>query len=54
MVALLNLHCIAESAGRSRNNGYLLNGSGLRLHCRNKRVADFMIRHDLLFVVRSI
>ena len=51
MVALLNLHGVAESAGGARNDGYLLNGSGVCLFCSNKGVTNLVIGDYALFLI---
>ena len=51
MVALFDLHRVAERAGGARHNGDLLHGSGVRLFRRHERVADLMVGDDLLFFV---
>ena len=52
MVALIHLHGVAQCAGGPGNNGDLLHRGGIGLLRRHQRMADLVISHDALFVVR--
>ena len=51
MVALFDLHRVAQCARGARHNGDLLHGGGVRLHRRHERVADLVVGDDLLLLV---
>ena len=51
VVAFVDLHGVAERAGGSRHDGYLLHGGGVCLLCRDERVAYLMVGDDVLFVI---
>ena len=51
MVALLHLHCVAESARGTRDDGDLLHGGGVRLLGGDQSVADLVIGYDALLLV---
>ena len=51
VVALFDLHGIAQRAGGARNYGYLLHGCGMGLLCGDERVPNLMISYNVLFVV---
>ena len=51
VVALLDLHGVAQRARGARDDGDLLHGGGVTLQRRNERVADLVVGDDPLFVV---
>ena len=51
MIALFDLHGIAERARSSGNDRYLLNGSGLRLFRGDERMTYLMISDNALFAI---
>ena len=51
MIALIDLQGIAQRAGGSGNDRDLLHRRGVGLHGGHKRMADFVIGHDVLFLV---
>ena len=51
MVALFDLHGVAQCAGGARNDGDLLHGRGICLLCGDKGMAYLVICNYVLFVV---
>ena len=51
MVALFDLHRVAQRARGARHNGDLLYRGGVRLHRRHERVAVHVVGDDLLLLV---